>query len=154
MARKSRGKPQAGSPRPKSGPEDAPTVDSVIDAMEQRRAEIVDRLREIALALEGTDERTVYDGFFQEWTPAVYVGDKQLFHVHNFRAGLRATVFVGVGSLEPVALYSDEISPAVRENVAATSGRTVKQVKFPLDSVEDLEPLMELVRLKWSQEME
>ena len=154
MVRKSRGKPQGKSSRPRPEAENAPTVEDVVDSMERDRAEIVDRLREIALALEGTDERTVYDGFFREWTPAVYVGDKQLFHVHNFRKGLRATVFVGVSSLEPLALNSGEVSSAVRENVAATSGRTMKQVKFPLDSVEDLEPLMELVRLKWSLEME
>ncbi|MCH8869197.1 MAG: hypothetical protein IIC85_05760, partial [Chloroflexi bacterium] len=62
--------------------------------------------------------------------------------------------FVGVSSLEPVALHSDEVSPAVRENVAATSGRTMKQVKFPLEGVEDIGPLMELVRLKWLLEVD
>lgn len=152
MVRKGRGK--AISTGRTSDAEDAPTVDGVVDAMEPGRAEIVRRLREIALELEGTDERTVYDGFFREWTPAVYVGARQLFHVHNFRSGLRATVFVGVSSLEPVALHSDEVSPAVRENVAATSGRTMKQVKFPLEGVEDIGPLMELVRLKWLLEVD
>ena len=132
--------------------EDAPTVEGVVDAMEQGRSEIIVRLREIALGLAGSSERTVYDGFFREWTPAVYVGDQQLFHVHNFRSGLRATVFVGVSSLEPAALHSEDVSLAVRENVASTSGRTMKQVKFPLSSIDDLEPLMELVRLKWSME--
>lgn len=154
MVYESRARSRAKSPGPGPEAEDTPTVDSVVDAMEQGRAEIISRLRERALALDGTDERTVYDGFFREWTPAVYVGAKQLFHVHNFRKGLRATVFVGVNSLEPIALHSDEVSSAVRENVSTTSGRTMKQVKFPLDSVEDLEPLMELVCLKWSLEME
>ena len=152
MVRKGRGKAIA-TAREAEG-EGATEGERVGDAMEPGRAESVSRLREIALELEGTDERTVYDGFFREWTPAVYVGARQLFHVHNFRSGLRATVFVGVSSLEPVALHSDEVSPAVRENVAATSGRTMKQVKFPLDSVEDLEPLMELVRLKWLLEVD
>ena len=138
--------------RRKPTAEDAPTVDGVVEAMDQVRSEIVVRLRKIALRLAGTSERTVYDGFFREWTAAVYVGDKQLFHVHNFRSGLRATVFVGVNSLEPVALHSEEVSLAVRENVASTSGRTMKQVKFPLSCMDDLEPLMELVRLKWSME--
>jgi hypothetical protein len=72
--------------------------------------------------------------------------------VHNFRSGLRATVFVGVSSLEPAALHSEDVSLAVRENVASTSGRTMKQVKFPLSSIDDLELLMELVSLKWSME--
>ena len=152
MVRNGRGRAKSTGRAPDA--EDAPTVDGVVDAMEPGRAEIVSRLREIALELEGTDERTVYDGFFREWTPAVYVGARQLFHVHNFRSGLRATVFVGVSSLEPVALHSDEVSPAVRENVAATSGRTVKQVKFPLEGVEDIGPLMELVRLKWLLEVD
>ena len=81
------------SKRAKPSAKDAPMVDGVVDAMEQGRAEIVVRLREIAPGLAGTSECTVYDGFFREWTPAVYVGDKQLFHGHNFRSGLRATVF-------------------------------------------------------------
>lgn len=54
------------SKRAKPSAEDAPTVDGVVDAMEQGRAEIVVRLlREIALGLAGTSERTVYTVSFE-----------------------------------------------------------------------------------------
>ena len=56
MVRNKRAKPSA---------EDAPTVGGVVDAMEQGRAEIVVRLREIALGLAGTSERTVYTVSFE-----------------------------------------------------------------------------------------
>ena len=54
--------------------------------MTKPRAAILARLREAALSLPGVEERTVYDGFCREWTPAYYEGGRQLFHVHNFRA--------------------------------------------------------------------
>jgi len=53
------------SKRAKPSAEDAPTVGGVVDAMEQGRAEIVVRLREIALGLAGTSERTVYTVSFE-----------------------------------------------------------------------------------------
>ena len=79
--------------RPDRHTEDSPTVQSVIEGMREERAEIVSDLRDFTLALEGAEERTLYDSFCREWTPAYYARGKQLFHVHNFRAGIRATMY-------------------------------------------------------------
>jgi len=75
-----------------------PQVLDIIEAMEEPRGKLVAMLRDLALTLPDVEERTVYDGFCRHWTPAYYLGDRQLFHVHNFRSGLRATMFVGVNT--------------------------------------------------------
>ena len=92
----------------------------------------------------------MYDGFCREWTPACYCLDTQLFHIHNFRLGLRATIFVGVRALEPLILDSDQVPQALRQQVAATPGpRGTKQVRVPIESPEDVAEFARLVRAKW-----
>lgn len=143
--------------RAKSTPSDpaaalgeGPPVLSLIEGMTKPRAAILTCLREAALALPGVEERTVYDGFCREWTPAYYEGGRQLFHVHNFRAALRATMFVGVRTLKPFILDSDRVAPEIMELVASGSaGKGTMQVKVPLDAVGDVPAFMELVCRKW-----
>ena len=95
------------------------------------------------------EERTVYDGFCREWTPACYCLGTQLFHIHNFRQGLRATIFVGGRALEPLILDSDQVPEELRQQVAATPGpRGTKQVRVLIDSPEDVADFARLVRTK------
>jgi hypothetical protein len=118
--------------------------------MEEPRAALLTELRSLALSLTGVAERTLYDGFCRHWTPAYYSEGTQLFHVHNFRAGLRATMFVGARRLEPVILESDQVPHELRLLVAKTPGpRGRKEVRVPISSLEDLASFWELVRLKW-----
>ena len=131
-------------------PVDHPSVPDVIRGLEPPRGEILAALRSCALALPGVAERAMYDAFCREWTPAWHLGERQLFHVHNFAAGLRATVFVGTRTLEPLILESDAVPVALRLLVAqAKGGRGTKMVKAPLDSLDDVPGFMELVRVKW-----
>lgn len=131
-------------------PVDRPQVLDIIRGLEPPRGEVLAELRRRALALPGVAERAMYDAFCREWTPGYYLGPRQLFHVHNFRAGLRATVFVGVRTLEPVVLDSAAVPEALRLLVArAKGGRGAKMVKAPLDSLDDVPGFMELVRVKW-----
>ena len=124
---------------------------SIIEAMENHWGTIVAQVRNLALSMPGVEERTVNDGFCHEWTPAYYVGGRQLFHVHNFRSSLRGTMFVGVNTLNPIILESEEVAPELRLQVAKTSGpRGTKMVKVPLTSVEDVPSFMDLVRVKWA----
>ena len=130
---------------------DGPTVIDIIDALEPPQNNLLEALRDAALELAGAEERTVYDGFCREWTPAYYLGKSQLFHVHDFHGGLCATMFIGVRTLQPVILDSDEVSPDIRNHVAETSaGRGTKQVKFPLDSIDAIAAFMKLVGVKWA----
>ena len=129
---------------------EGPPVLSLIEGMTKPRAAILTVLREAALSLPGVEERTVYDGFCREWTPAYYEGGRQLFHVHNFRAALRATMFVGIRTLKPFLLDSDRVAPELMQLVASGGGsRGTMQLKVPLESVEDVAPFMELVCRKW-----
>ena len=60
-------------------------------------------------------------------SPTIGLNDRQLCHIHNFRAGLRASMFVGVTTLEPIILDSDLVSVEVRNLLAETSpGRGTK----------------------------
>ena len=137
--------------RPDRHTEDSPTVQSVIEGMQEERAEIVSDLRDFTLALEGAEERTLYDSFCREWTPAYYARGKQLFHVHNFRAGIRATMFVGSRTLEPFILESGGLSSEMRLIVANTVvPRGTGMFRVPLTSREDVARFMELVRIKWA----
>ncbi len=133
-----------------SWPVDRPLVVDIIQGLEPPRGEILAQLRHGVLALPEVSERAMYDAFCREWTPAYYLGRGQLFHVHNFRAGLRATVFVGARTLEPVVLDTPAVPEALRLLVArAKGGRGTKMVKVPLDSLEDVPGFMELARVKW-----
>ena len=129
---------------------EGPPVLSLIEGMTKPRAAILAGLREAVLSLQGVEERTVFDGFCREWTPAYYEGGRQLFHVHNFRAALRATMFVGIRTLKPFLLDSDRLAPELLQLVASGSGsRGTIQVKVPLESMRDVAPFMELVCRKW-----
>lgn len=141
---------KSASLEPATALREGPPVLSLIEGMTKPRAAILTGLREAALSLSGVEERTVYDGFCREWTPAYYEGSRQLFHVHNFRAALRATMFVGIRTLKPFLLDSDHVAPELLQLVASGSGgRGTMQVKVPLESVEDVPPFMELVYRKW-----
>lgn len=141
---------QTGSgPAPYS--DDSPTVLNIIEEMHEERAGIVSELRDLTLALEATEERTLYDSFCREWTPAYYARGKQLFHVHSFRAGIRATMFVGSRTLEPFILESGALSPEMRLIVADTPvPRGTGMFRVPLTSTDDVTRFMELVQIKWS----
>ena len=133
-----------------SQPKAGPTVPDIIETLEEPRAALVGLLRDLALALPGVDERTVYDGFCRHWTPAYYLGDRQLFHVHNFKKGLRASMFVSVRSLEPLILDSEQVDQELRQQLAQTPGnRGTKMFKLAVDVPEDVEALRELVLIKW-----
>jgi hypothetical protein len=139
-----------GMQRPTPQLQDRPAVLDIINSLEAQRGALLRQLHDAALSLPGVEERALYDGFCREWTPAYYAGGHQLFHVHSFRAGLRATMFVGVRTLEPSILDSDEIEPELRLLVASTPGpRGTKAIKVHLDSAEDVAALMDMVRVKW-----
>ena len=126
-----------------------PGVPSIIETMEEPRGALLAELRSMALSLPDVEERTLYDGFCRHWTPAYYSGGHQLFHVHSFRAGLRATVFVGGKKLEPLILDSDRVPLELRLQLAKSDGpRRSRQVKVRLNSADDLAALLELTRLK------
>ena len=73
----------------------------------------------------------------------------QLFHIHNFGSELRATVFVGVNTLQPLIMSAREVSPGLRKTVSTSSGgHATKQVKFPICTAADVVEFMELVRVK------
>ncbi|MCI0878044.1 MAG: hypothetical protein J4N78_04090 [Chloroflexi bacterium] len=131
-------------------PKPGPTVPDIIETLEEPRAALLGLLRDLALALSGVDERTVYDGFCRHWTPAYYLGDRQLFHVHNFKRGLRASMFVSVRSLEPLILDSEQVDGQLRQQLVQTSGnRGTKMFKVAIDAPEDVEAFREMVLIKW-----
>ena len=130
-----------------------PAVPSIINAMDDARSELLLQARSQALSMPEVVETALYDGFCRHWTPAYYVGDTQLFHVHNFRAGLRATVFLGgkkgTEKLGPMILDSDMMPEELRlQVVKAVESRGVKQIKVNLNSMDDVVVLLELARLK------
>ena len=141
---------KTGSLEPATTLGEGPPVLSLIEGMTKHRAAILADLREAVLSLPGVEERTVFDGFCREWTPAYYEGGRQLFHVHNFQAALRATMFVGIRTLKPFLLDSDRLAPELLQLVASGSGsKGTMQVKVPLESLRDVVPFMELVCRKW-----
>ena len=148
---RSRGK--TGGATPSGAEPEPPKVPSIIDGMDDARGELLLRARSQALSLPEVSETALYDGFCRHWTPAYYVGETQLFHVHNFLGGLRATVFLGGkrGSekLGPMILGSDTIPQELRlQVVKAAESSGIKQLKVNLNSLDDVAVLLELARLK------
>ena len=133
--------------------EPGPDVRELIQGLEEPRRGLMTLLRDLALPLPGVEERNLYDGFCRHWTPAYYLNDRQLCHIHNFRAGMRATMFVGVTTLEPMILDSDLVSAEVRNLLAQTSpGRGTKQFKLSIESEDDAQAFNNLVLVKWEFE--
>jgi hypothetical protein len=129
---------------------DSPSVSSIIEEMDEKRGAIISQLRSLTLSQQNVEERALFDHFCREWTPAYYVGRGQLFHVHNFRSGLRATMFMGANTLAPFILASEDASPELRDLVAETTGTgRVGQLRVSLASAEDVNEFMDLVRIKW-----
>ena len=130
--------------------EGSPSVEEIIALMEDSRGELAARLCALVATWPEVEPRTVYDGFCREWSPACYCRGTQLFHLHNFRQGLRGTIFVGVRALEPLILDSDQVSVAMQRQVAETPGpRGTKQVRVPIESSKDVAEFAQLVRAKW-----
>ncbi|MBM3943252.1 MAG: hypothetical protein FJ316_10085 [SAR202 cluster bacterium] len=142
-------KPKASARANPSALPASPEVPLIIRSLPPERGDVLALLRAQALALPGVTERAVYDVFCKEWTPAYYVGERQLFHVHNFKTGLRGTVFVGVRTLLPLVLDSEEVPEELRALAAGARGGHTKQVKVPLDTVDAVVGFLELVRVKW-----
>ena len=136
--------------------QDGPSVEDILRELGGRRGAILTALRDMVMSLPGVDERAVYDGFCQEWTPAYYVeGSKarrQLFHVHDFPSGLRGTIFVGVRTLQPVLLDAGPISQRMKTAIEETPGDRTKQVRVPLKTLKDAAAFCEMVRVKWEFE--
>lgn len=144
---------KTGGANPSNGEPESPGVPGNIDAMDDARGELLLQVRSQALSLPKVSETALYDGFCRHWTPAYYVGETQLFHVHNFRDGLRATIFlggkIGSGKLAPMILGSDRIPQELRlQVVKAAESRGIKQIKVILKSMDDVAVLLELARLK------
>ena len=118
--------------------------------MGQSRGALVSELRELALSLPEVEERSLYDGFCREWTPAYYRAGHQLFHVHNFRACLRATMFMNVKTLGPVIQAAETVS-LERSFPVGNKARwsAPREMRVPLSSAQDVAAFMELVRAKW-----
>ena len=137
-------------PKERTKDSSGPAVSDLLRDMAPERAASVAQLRDVALEMSGVEERTLYDGFCREWTPAYYMGKRQLFHVHSFSSGLRATVFLGSTDWDPAIMEAFGVPPRLREQVASTAGgRGVRQIKVPLSSTEEVEALLTLVRAKW-----
>ncbi len=112
--------------------EAGPGVLQIVAAMDEHRADLLLEARKLALSLPGVDETTLYDGFCRHWTPAYYLGESQLFHVHNFRGGLRATLFAGGKKLAPVILDSGRVPQEYRDQLAKSyPGRGLNRSKWP-----------------------
>ncbi len=131
----------------------SPEVLSIIEDMDDTRGELLLLARSQALSMPEVGETALYDGFCRHWTPAYYVGETQLFHIHNFKGGLRATEFLGGKKenekLGPMILDSANIPQEMRlQVVKAAEARGIKQIKVNLNSEEDVAVLLKLASLK------
>jgi len=134
---------------------EGPAVATVIDAMAGDDGRIMSMAQGLGLALPGADERTVYDGFCREWTPAYYLAKRQIFHVHVFKSGIRGSMFVGVRALEPLIMASPDVPDHIKEIVAnAKGGNGTKMLKIPLATPDDVAAFGRLVQVKWEFELD
>jgi len=120
----------------------SPAVVDLLREMIPERAVLLSQVRHVALEMSGVEERTLYDGFWREWTPAYYV--------HSFSSGLRATVFLGSADWDSAIMEAFGVPSRLREQVSSTAGgRGVRQVRVALTSPEEVEAFVGLVRTKW-----
>ena len=135
--------------RPTTEADAKPSVASLIDEMQENRAVLGGRRRESTLARAVSSERALRRLNRTRGTPAHHGVEKRLFHVHNFGSELRATVFVGINTLQPLIMHARELYPGLRQTVStASGGHATKQVQFPICTEADVIEFMELVRVK------
>lgn len=149
----------AGNPEIPESREDptgeGPAVAAVIDAVGGPEGRIMAMAMNLGLELPGSTERTVYDGFCREWTPAYYLAKRQIFHVHSFRSGIRGSMFVGVRTLEPLIMASGLVPGYIKEIVENTKGGGgTKMLKVPLATPEDVAGFGKLIQVKWEFELD
>ncbi len=134
---------------------EGPTVAAVIGGVPGLEGRILAMARDVGLALPGAAERTVYDGFCREWTPAYYLAKRQIFHVHNFKSGIRGSMFLGVRTVEPLVMASGLVPDYIKEIVETTrGGGGTKMLKVPLATPEDVAGFGKLVQVKWEFELD
>ena len=122
-------------PKQRNADSVSPAVVDLLQSMAPERAALLSQVRDVALEMSGVEERILYDGFCREWTPAYYMGKRQLFHVHSFSSSLRATVFLGSADWDSAIMEAFGVPPRLREQVASTAGgRGVRQVRVALTS--------------------
>jgi len=135
--------------------QEGPSVETVMTSLSGPDGQILSLARDLGLALPDAAERTVYDGFCREWTPAYYLGKRQIFHVHAMKSGMRGSMFVGVRALEPLIMASPEVPGHIKEIVDKTKGGSgTKMLKIPLDTPEDVAGFGRLVKVKWEFELD
>lgn len=128
---------------------------TVIEALSGPDGRIMSLAQDLGLALLEAVERTVYDGFCREWTPAYYLARRQIFHVHAFKSGVRGSMFVGVRALEPLIVASPDVPDHIKEIVERTKGGGgTKMLKVPLATQEDVAGFGKLVQVKWEFELD
>ena len=134
-----------GWPRMKGGRRGSEGLDEFVEGQDRRVRAVLEALRARVQELDGVTEGIKYDGMAGEWTPAAYVGSRQIYHVH-IKGGMHGVMTVTPDEAPAFLAVSlpEAIKPAIREGRA----RARTWLSVPLRSARDVAAFMKMVVIK------
>jgi len=129
-------------------------VGEVIASLPSEIQELVFEIKSRMRDLDGVEEKVMYDGLAKEEVPAFNLEKRQLFHLHieseKHGKGMAGTVSINVKDFEPYLMDSHAVSQSLKKMIASQKVyRGTKWVFIPLNSMEEVEEFLDLIKLKY-----
>jgi hypothetical protein len=129
----------------KGGQRGSEGLDEFVEGLDGRVRTVLEALRIRVQELEGVTEGIKYDGMAGEWTPAAYVGSRQLYHVH-IKDGMHGVMTVTPD--EAPAFLAASLPEAIKPAITRGRARARTWLSVPLRSGRDVTAFMKMVAIK------
>lgn len=134
-----------GRRRKKGGRRGSQGLDEFVEGLDGRVRTVLEALRARVQELPEVQEGIKYDRMGAEWTPAAYVGDRQIYHVH-IKGGMHGVMTVSAD--EAQAFLTASIPESVKQAIVQRRGRARTWLSVPLKSVRDIAVFVKMVTVK------
>lgn len=120
-------------------------LDELVERLDGRVRAVLEALRARVQKLDGVTEGIKYDGMAGEWTPAAYVGSRQLYHVH-IKDGMHGVMTVTPD--EAPAFLAASLPEGIKPAITRGRARARTWLSVPLQSARDVTAFMKMVTIK------
>jgi len=134
-----------GGPRRKGGRRGSEGLDEFVEGLDRPVRAVLTALRARVQELDGVTEGIKYDGMAGEWTPAAYVGSRQIYHVH-IKDGMHGVMTVTPD--EAPAFLAASLPEGIKQAITRGRARARIWLSVPLISARDVTTFMKMVAIK------
>ena len=129
----------------KGGRRGSEGLDEFVEGLDGRVRAVLEALRNRVQKLDGVTEGIKYDGMAGEWTPAAYLGSRQIYHVH-IKGGMHGVMTVTPD--EAPAFLAASLPEGIKPAITQGRARARTWLALPLGSVRDVAAFMKMVTIK------